>query len=130
MSFAADGKAWNPPFADLPSREQPAVERSRRIGWRASSWSRERGQVDYRIPASTSFVPLRRWDEAAGPTNLSRGRGRKSRRPAVDHIGFDVHENRSQVCILTADAELIEKRILIEASTESEWVARPIKIGT
>jgi transposase len=61
----------------------------------------------------------------------------------VEHIGIDVHKNQSQVCILTPDAELIEKRIrtdrdrfaavlgrrprakiLIEASTESEWVAR------
>ena len=61
----------------------------------------------------------------------------------MEHIGIDVHKNQSQVCILTADAELIEKRILtdrdrfavvlgsrprakilIEASTESEWVAR------
>jgi transposase len=61
----------------------------------------------------------------------------------VEHIGIDVHKNQSQVCILTDDAELIEKRIrtdrarfaevfgarprariLIEASTESEWVAR------
>jgi len=61
----------------------------------------------------------------------------------MDHIGIDVHKNQSQICILTADAELIEKRIrtdrdrfaavlgsrptatiLIEASTESEWVAR------
>ena len=61
----------------------------------------------------------------------------------MEHIGIDVHKNQSQVCILTADAELVEKRIrtdrdrfaavlgcrprakiLIEASTESEWVAR------
>ena len=61
----------------------------------------------------------------------------------MEHIGIDVHKNQSQVCILTADAELIEKRIrtdrdrfaavlgsrprakiLIEASTESEWVAQ------
>ena len=61
----------------------------------------------------------------------------------MEHIGIDVHKNKSQICILTADAELIEKRILtdrdrfaavfgsrppakilIEASTESEWVAR------
>jgi len=61
----------------------------------------------------------------------------------VARIGIDVHRNPSQICILTADAELIEKRIrtdrdrfaavlglrprariLIEASTESEWVAR------
>jgi len=61
----------------------------------------------------------------------------------MEHIGIDLHKNQSQICILTADGELIEKRIrtdrqrfgavlgprpqsrvLIEASTESEWVAR------
>ena len=29
----------------------------------------------------------------------------------MEHIGIDVHKNQSQVCILTAEAELIEKRI-------------------
>ena len=61
----------------------------------------------------------------------------------MEHIGIDVHKNQSQICILTNEGELIEKRIvterrrfagvfgsrarariLIEASTESEWVAR------
>jgi transposase len=61
----------------------------------------------------------------------------------MEHIGIDVHKNQSQICILTADGELIEKRIrttrerlrsvlgrretaqiLIESATESEWVAR------
>ena len=61
----------------------------------------------------------------------------------MEHIGIDVHKNQSQICILTREGELIEKRIvterrrfaavlgsrprariLIEASTESEWVAR------
>ena len=61
----------------------------------------------------------------------------------MENIGIDVHKNQSQICILTDNAELIEKRIrtdrarfaavlgvrppariLIEASTESEWVAR------
>ena len=61
----------------------------------------------------------------------------------MESVGIDVHKNQSQVCILTDDAEVIEKRIrtdrarfaavlgvrppariLIEASTESEWVAR------
>jgi transposase len=64
-------------------------------------------------------------------------------RPAVDHIGIDVHKRESQICILTEGGEFIEQRIrteksrlravlgprprarvLIEASTESEWVAR------
>jgi transposase len=61
----------------------------------------------------------------------------------MENIGIDVHKTSSQVCILTADGELIERRIkttrdsfaqllgarlpariLIEASTESEWVAQ------
>ncbi len=61
----------------------------------------------------------------------------------MEHIGIDVHKGESQICILTEEGELIEKRIrtdrdrfgvvlgkrprariLIEASTESEWVAR------
>ncbi len=61
----------------------------------------------------------------------------------MEYIGIDVHKNSSQVCILTKDGELIERRIktdrsslhslfsarprariLIESTTESEWVAR------
>jgi transposase len=61
----------------------------------------------------------------------------------VEHVGIDVHKNQSQICIITTEGELFEKRIatergrfesvlgsrvrgriLIEASTESEWVAR------
>lgn len=61
----------------------------------------------------------------------------------MEHIGIDVHKVESQLCILTENGEIIESRIrtqrerfgalldgrarakvLIEASTESEWVAR------
>lgn len=61
----------------------------------------------------------------------------------MDHIGMDVGKRESQIAIITADGELSEMRIrterdrvarvfggrpkakiLIEASTESEWVAR------
>ena len=61
----------------------------------------------------------------------------------MEHIGIDVHKNSCQVCVLTEDGELVERRIktdraslhaligirprariLIESSTESEWVAR------
>ena len=61
----------------------------------------------------------------------------------MDFIGFDLGKVSSQVCILTENGELIERRIhtdrehigkllgnrapariLIESSTESEWVAR------
>src|SRR5437762_8931675 len=63
-------------------------------------------------------------------------------RPAVEHIGIDVHKKESQLCILTDACDVIERRIrterarfaavlddrpparvLLEASTESEWVA-------
>lgn len=61
----------------------------------------------------------------------------------MDYIGIDVHKNESQICIVAEGGELIERRvrtepgrfaevlaerpharILLEASTESEWVAR------
>ena len=63
----------------------------------------------------------------------------------MDHIGIDVHKRESQICIITDDGEVIEQRIrttrdrfrdtlgarpasrvLLEASTESEWVAREL----
>ena len=63
-----------------------------------------------------------------------------------DTIGLDLHKRETQVCILTAEGELIERRIattrarftevlgtrprariLVEASTESEWVARHLE---
>lgn len=61
----------------------------------------------------------------------------------MDHIGIDLHKRESQICVERADGELIERtiqttrdrfaavlggreraRILVEASTESEWVAQ------
>ncbi|MFQ5567630.1 MAG: IS110 family transposase [Paracoccaceae bacterium] len=64
----------------------------------------------------------------------------------MDYVGIDVHKRESQICILTDEGELIERRIptersrlatllgdrarariLIEASTESEWVARRLE---
>jgi transposase len=61
----------------------------------------------------------------------------------MEHIGIDAHKNSCQVCVLTEDGGLVERRIktersslyamfgdrprariLIESSTESEWVAR------
>ena len=61
----------------------------------------------------------------------------------MDHVGIDVHKKESQVCILEEDGRVVEKRIrtlrerfaevfggrpkariLVESSTESEWVAR------
>ena len=61
----------------------------------------------------------------------------------MDFIGFDLRKVLSQICIITSDGELLEyriktnrehlaelsgerppARILIEAGTESEWVAR------
>lgn len=61
----------------------------------------------------------------------------------MDHIGIDVHKRQSQICVLTAEGALVERtvqttrerfaavlggreraQVLIEASTESEWVAQ------
>lgn len=60
----------------------------------------------------------------------------------MDFVGIDLHKTSSQICILSEGGELIERRIkttrasfhevfadrpaariLVEASTESEWVA-------
>ena len=64
----------------------------------------------------------------------------------MEHIGIDVHKRESQICILTPEGEIIERRIqstretfttmftararahvLLEATTESEWVAQTIE---
>jgi len=64
----------------------------------------------------------------------------------MDNIGLDLHKRESQLCILTDDGEILERRIvtdrdrftavlggrprariLVEASTESEWVARHLE---
>jgi len=64
----------------------------------------------------------------------------------MDNIGLDLHKRESQVCVLTEAGEIMERRIvtsrarftavlggrapariLVEASTESEWVARHLE---
>ena len=64
----------------------------------------------------------------------------------MEHIGIDIHKRESQICILTPDGEIIERRIqstrarftavfaarpratvLLEATTESEWVAQTLE---
>ena len=64
----------------------------------------------------------------------------------MDTIGLDLHKRESQLCTLTPEGEIIERRIttsrerftavlggrppariLVEASTESEWVARHLE---
>jgi transposase len=64
----------------------------------------------------------------------------------MDHIGIDLHKRESQICILGSEGAIIERRIrttvedlarllagrerakiLLEASTESEWVARSLE---
>jgi transposase len=64
-------------------------------------------------------------------------------RPAMDIIGIDLHKRESQLCVLQTDGTMTEQRIvtsrerfaaifgagapariLLEASTESEWVAQ------
>ena len=64
----------------------------------------------------------------------------------MDTIGLDLHKRETQLCVLTTDGEIRERRIattrerftavlgdrpcariLLEASTESEWVARHLE---
>lgn len=64
----------------------------------------------------------------------------------MDTIGIDLHKRESQLCMLAADGTVTERRIvtsrerftavfgerppariLLEASTESEWVARHLE---
>jgi transposase len=64
----------------------------------------------------------------------------------MDTIGLDLHKRESQLCVLTEAGEIVERRIvtsrerftvvlggrppariLLEASTESEWVARHLE---
>ena len=66
----------------------------------------------------------------------------------MDHVGIDLHKRESQICIETELGEVIEKRIrtererfeavfagrprariLIEAMTEAEWVARCLEVA-
>ena len=65
----------------------------------------------------------------------------------MEHIGIDIHKRESQICILTPEGEIIERRIqstrdrftavfaarararvLLEATTESEWVAQTLEV--
>ncbi len=64
----------------------------------------------------------------------------------MDTIGLDLHKRESQLCVLTEDGAVSERRImtgrerftavlgscprariLLEASTESEWVAKHLE---
>src|ERR671937_162723 len=75
--------------------------------------------------------------------SLAAGRGRRQRRPALEYVGIDVHKKQSQLCTFTATGESLPQRlethrervaavfagrptahILLEASTESAWVAQ------
>jgi transposase len=89
-------------------------------------------------PAATAWWQVR-------PHKRERGQCRKWR-PAMDKIGIDVHKVATQACVLTEDGEYAESRIrterdalttffgqrprariLVEAATESEWVARHLE---
>ena len=87
--------------------------------------------------ATTSTVVARK------PDNSNAVNAAGGWRPAMDHVGIDVHKRESQLCMLNPEGEVTEVRIsttrerfravlgdqprakvLIESSTESEWVAR------
>ena len=78
------------------------------------------------------------------PTLMGAVAAATTRKPAVDDIGMDVHKQETQVCIEDADGRVVleqrirttrerltvlgggrpRARILLEAATESEWVAQ------
>ena len=47
------------------------------------------------------------------------------RRPAMDHIGIDVHKRESQICILAEGGEVIERRIRTEPGRCSYLLSHP-----
>src|SRR2546428_290692 len=74
--------------------------------------------------------------------NAKRGLRCRPRRPTMAYVGIDVHKKQSQICTFTEASEILHQHlhthwgrfvaflpsakacILIEASTESAWVAR------
>src|SRR5918996_3804049 len=98
-------------------------------------------QLDLHGNVVASFCPT----TVDALTVLRRGANREAS-CHMDTIGLDLHKRESQLCILTEDGEVIERRlvtsregftavlggrpparILLEASTESEWVARHLE---
>jgi hypothetical protein len=100
-----------------------------------------------------------RWDEAAdpqldvvaysAPLRAHALMGATRRGPAMEYVGIDLHKKESQICLLTEAGKVMERRIrteperfaevlggrprariLVEASTESEWVARCLEAPT
>src|SRR3989442_8636763 len=48
------------------------------------------------------------------PHKSTRGLRRRRERPAMDHIGIDVHKRVSQIYILAEEGEVIERRIRVQ----------------
>jgi len=51
---------------------------------------------------------------AQGPHRQTNAVMSRKWRPAVEHIGMDVHKRESQLCIVTEQGELLEQRIRTE----------------
>lgn len=48
----------------------------------------------------------------------------------MDYIGIDLHKNSSQVCILTEDGELVERRIKTDRESFDKLLSeRPPALG-
>jgi hypothetical protein len=89
------------------------------------------------------LTPSSTWWHTVPPLRAHTLTGATRRGPATGYIGIDLHKKESQICLLTEAGEVMERRIrtepqrfaemlggrprariLVEASTESEWVAR------
>ncbi len=42
----------------------------------------------------------------AASQELTRGQRRREKRPAIEHIGIDLHKKKSQICVLAEEGEL------------------------
>jgi hypothetical protein len=60
----------------------------------------------------------------AAPQAHIAGQRRSEERPAMDHIGIDVHKRESQIYILAESGEVIERRIRTEPDRFTPCLAR------
>ncbi len=74
------------------------------------------------------LVATRRGDIMT-PHNYTRLWVAEGVRPVMQHIGIDVHKNSCQVCVLTEDGELIERRIKTDRDHISELLAARVGAG-
>jgi hypothetical protein len=124
------------------SRCRPAPARGRHGAPRGATVADGARPRLRRVDGMKRLTPSSMWGACTAPPR-ERAHGHTRRGPAMDYVGIDLHKKESQICLLTETGEVMERRIrtepqrfaevlggrprariLVEASTESEWVAR------